>query len=216
METLVRTYRTIVVVLAVLLFIGSMCIEHLDDKLDEQIRISGELEGQVMELEHSINDYQDMIEVLEDSLATKYSNAAAPLGSECRFYDIKLSKELQLYTWQCCEYFGVDYELFLSLMHAESTYNIDSLSTSNDNYVGLVQMGEKNVPYIEKALGRELDIYNPYDNILAGVYWLSRYTHKYPDNIYMQLMCYNMGEARAKKYDNKPYYDKIYNYYLTF
>lgn len=171
------------------------------------------LETQVTDLKEEIVDKSDEITTLESMLAKKFSDAAPPRGNSGIYHDIKLPKALQLYTWQCCEYFGIDYKVFLSLMYVESGYDIDAGKDSQ--YVGLVQMSVDNVDYIEKQLGCNIDLYNPYDNILAGAYWLSRYAEKYPDDLCMQLQCYNMGEANAKKNkNNTTYYNKILSYYL--
>ena len=46
---------------------------------------------------------------------------------------------------------------------------------------------------------------------------IQEYAAKYPDDVCMQLQCYNMGEAGAKEdINNTAYYNKILSYYLTF
>lgn len=166
------------------------------------------------ELKAESVDKQDEIETLEALLKKNFNDAAPPRGNSDIYYDIKLSKELQFYTYQCCKYFGIDYKLFLSLMYVESSYNIDA--NNRGKYIGLTQVSVDNVDYIEKVLGVDIDIYNPYDNILAGTFWLSRYVAKYPDDVCMQLQCYNMGETGAKNNrNNTTYYNKIISYYLN-
>ena len=97
---------------------------------------------------------------------------------------------------------GVDEEIIVRSLKQPSCVKVD-IDGNNINYT------------IEKELGIDIDIYNPYDNILAGTYWLSRYAAKYPDDVCMQLQCYNMGEANAKKNkNNTTYYNKILSYYL--
>lgn len=200
----------IAVLLPIIVTAGTICLE------EEAVSLRDELAAQqtiVEELHAEIVDKQDEIKTLEALLEKKFNDAAPPRGNSDIYYDIKLPKALQLYTWQCCEYFGIDYKVFLSLMYVESGYDIDAGKDSQ--YVGLVQMSVDNIGYIEKELGIDIDIYNPYDNILAGTYWLSRYAAKYPDDVCMQLQCYNMGEANAKKNkNNTTYYNKILSYYL--
>lgn len=162
-----------------------------------------------------VDELQDEVGTLEVLLEKKFNDAAPPRVSSNIYYDIKLPKELQLYTYQCCNYFDIDYKIFLSLMYVESRYDINA--NNGDQYIGLVQMSVDNIEYIERELGTDIDIYNPYDNILAGTFWLSRYAAKYPDDVCMQLQCYNMGEAGAKEdINNTAYYNKILSYYLTF
>ena len=179
-----------------------------------------ELEAQVQDLEtkaswqeETIVDKNEEVALLETLLEQKFSDAALPEAKTSIYKDIDLPKELQLYTWQCCQYFGIDYKLFLSLMYIESSY--DPTAGFDTGYVGLCQVSTANTEYIEKELGRDIDLQDPYDNILAGVYWLSRYAAKYPGDTAMQLRCYNMGEYAAKKnMTENTYIDKILSYYL--
>lgn len=188
-------------------FVVGDALQLRSDLAAEQEKVSA--------LQNESVDKQDEIDTLEATLEKKFSNAALPRGNSNIYYDIALPKELQLYTYQCCSYFGVDYKLFISLMYTESRYDINAIN--GGKYIGLVQMSVDNVEYIERQLGVDIDIYNPYDNILAGVYWLSRYVAKYPNDVCMQLQCYNMGEAGAKKNkNNTTYYNNILSYYLNF
>ena len=200
----------IAVLIPIVIIAGTICLEKeavsLRDELAAQQTVTEGLQTELV-------DKQDEIKTLEALLEKKFNDAAPPRGNSDIYYDIKLPKELQLYAYQCCEYFNLDYKLFISLMYVESGYDIDAGKDSQ--YVGLVQMSVDNIGYIEKELGIDIDIYNPYDNILAGTYWLSRYAAKYPDDVCMQLQCYNMGEANAKKNkNNTTYYNKILSYYL--
>ena len=164
------------------------------------------------DLKRIISDQREQIVELEKSIYTVPRDPAIPVAKDCEYLDIELPKELQLYTWQCCQHFGVDYKLFISLMWQESSFNKSSF---DNHYVGYVQMDPANVPFIADKLGYAIDIHNEYDNILAGVYWFSRFVEMYPDDTYMQLMCYNVGENGAQTYENKEYYNNIISYYLT-
>lgn len=166
-----------------------------------------------IELKRIIREQKERIVDLETRTFETSSDAALPAAKDCTYYDIELPKELQLYTWQCCQHFGVDYKLFLSLMWQESRFRVDSFSSSD--YIGYVQMDPNNAQFISDNLGRPIDIHNEYDNILAGVYWFSRFVEKYPDDIYMQLKCYSIGEYGASIYENEEYYNNILSYYLN-
>lgn len=166
-----------------------------------------------IELKRIIREQKERIVDLETRVYTTSSDTALPAAKDCTYYDIELPKELQLYTWQCCQHFGVDYKLFISLMWQESRFKVDSFSSSD--YIRYVQMDPNNVQDISDNLGRPIDIHNEYDNILAGVYWFSRFVEKYPDDIYMQLKCYSIGEYGASIYENEEYYNNILSYYLN-
>lgn len=208
----IASMRTVIKVCYKKLCIALLCVAALCS-----IVINGYaslLSQDVKVLKAELVDSKNEVSIVSALLGATFNDAAPPRGVDGIYYDIALPKELQLYTYQCCNYFGIDYEIFLSLMYVESRYDINA--NNSDKYVGLVQMSVANVEYIEKALSLDIDIYNPYDNILAGTYWLSIYSTKYPDDLCMQLQCYNMGEAGAKNNKNDTtYYNKILSYYLN-
>ena len=113
----------IAVLLPIIVTAGTICLE------EEAVSLRDELAAQqtiVEELHAEIVDKQDEIKTLEALLEKKFNAAAPPRGNSNIYHDIKLPKALQLYTWQCCEYFGIDYKVFLSLMYVESGYDIDA------------------------------------------------------------------------------------------
>lgn len=209
----VHTKRLIISMLIVTTISGYTF--YMDGEVARLNREAASMEATIKELKSESVDKQDEIRCLEELLSKKFSNAAPPRGSDDIYYDIDLPKELQYYTYLCCEYFDLDYKLFLSLMYVESRYDVNA-SNGGGKYVGLVQISADNIDYIEEVLGVDIDVYNPYDNILAGTFWLSRYAAKYPDDLCMQLQCYNMGEAGAKNNrSNTSYYSSIISYYLN-
>lgn len=107
--------------------------------------------------------------------------------------DCKLSEELQEYTYYLCQHNGVEFELAMAVMSAESAFDPEAVSGTGD--YGLMQINEINLPELADKLGIT-DITDPYQNIRGGVYLLGNYADKYGDKSRV-LMSYNMGEYGA-------------------
>lgn len=108
-------------------------------------------------------------------------------------YDVPLSEELQRYTQDVCDEYGVSYPLVIALMKKESEFLPDTVSATND--YGIMQINRGNHEWLEGELGIT-DWFDPQQNILAGVYVLSR-LNGYGD-VHQILMCYNCGPSGAK------------------
>ena len=104
--------------------------------------------------------------------------------------DCKLSEELQEYTYYLCQHNGVEFELAMAVMSAESAFDPEAISGTGD--YGLMQINEIALPELSDKLGIT-DITDPYQNIRGGVYLLGGYAEKY-DNPARVLMAYNMGD----------------------
>lgn len=104
--------------------------------------------------------------------------------------DCKLSEELQEYTYYLCQHNGVEFELVMAVMSAESAFDPEAVSVTGD--YGLMQINEIALPELSDKLGIT-DITDPYQNIRGGVYLLGGYAEKYDDPARV-LMAYNMGD----------------------
>lgn len=104
--------------------------------------------------------------------------------------DCKLSEELQEYTYYLCQHNGVEFELVMAVMSAESAFDPEAVSGTGD--YGLMQINEIALPELTDELGIT-DITDPYQNIRGGVYLLGGYAAKY-DNPARVVMAYNMGD----------------------
>lgn len=100
-----------------------------------------------------INEYENWI-------------AAIELESEWR-RDISLPQEYQKYTWEWCQMLDIDYNLILALMYHESRFELDVYSRTND--IGVMQVNENNKKWVNELAKRKIDLWEPYDNILAGL-----------------------------------------------
>lgn len=155
--------------------------------------------------------------VLTAGIATALDDFYERGGTLPRVYDISLSPELQLYTYQMCVKYDIvdSYTLILAQMWLESNFVVDVVSATDD--YGLMQINKINHAYLQEELGIT-DFLDPQQNIEAGVYMMSKLLHKYNDNN-VALLSYNMGEAGAKQmisngiYTNK--YIILLSYYLN-
>jgi soluble lytic murein transglycosylase-like protein len=111
-------------------------------------------------------------------------------------YDIPLEPELQEYIYQKCKDNDVPFDLFLSLIKTESNFNKYLVSDTND--YGLCQINIICLEYLNRVQGTT-DLLNPYQNINAGIYFVSKYWRMYHD-WNMVLMSYNLGESGANGY----------------
>lgn len=116
-------------------------------------------------------------------------------AAEPTYYDIPLSKELQLYTYTRCVDYGIPehYELVLAMMWQESNYTPDIVSATDD--YGIMQINACNHEWLSDLLGTT-NFLDAYQNIDAGTYIISKMILKYDDE-HKALMAYNMGENGA-------------------
>lgn len=116
-------------------------------------------------------------------------------AAEPTYYDIPLSKDLQLYTYNRCVEYGIPehYELVLAMMWQESNYTPDIVSATDD--YGIMQINACNHEWLSDLLGTT-DFLDVYQNIDAGTYIISKMLLKYGDE-HKALMAYNMGENGA-------------------
>lgn len=157
---------------------------------------------------------QEVSELQEDldkknALLERFTNPIMYDSAPVPTYDIKLSAELQKYTYQMCTFYGVEssYEVVLALMWKESNFDIYAESSTGDS--GLMQINEINHEYLKQTLGL-VDMKDPRQNIEAGVYIYSTLLNKYGD-VGKALVAYNMGSGGAAELFNKGTYSTAYS-----
>ncbi len=117
-------------------------------------------------------------------------------------YDIKLSEDLQKYAYNMCKKYKIPYTTFLGLMRTESNFRPEAKSSTG---YGICQINPSNLSYLNKKIGTT-DLFDPYQCIEAGAYWLSRYYKSWKDEASGEeldlhaLNSYNWGEGRYRKY----------------
>ena len=120
-------------------------------------------------------------------------------------YNIKLSEDLQKYAYNMCKKYGVPYTVFLGMMKVESGFRTNATSSTGH---GLCQINPSNLSYLNKKIGTT-NLMDPYQNIKAGAYWLSRYYKSWKKTTSGEelslhaLNSYNWGEGNYRKYLKK-------------
>ena len=154
------------------------------DKLNQQVT---ELTTRNQELSTALQQSNDKLRLFVDDTEVR--------AAEPTYYDIPLSKDLQLYTYNKCVEYGVPehYELVLAMMWQESNYTADLISSTDD--YGIMQINSCNHSWLVDLLG-PTNFLDASDNINAGVYVISKLLIKYGDE-HKALMAYNMGEYGA-------------------
>lgn len=114
---------------------------------------------------------------------------------ETLYYDVPLSEELQDYIFTITEAYGVPCDVVIAIIRQETNYRANATGAAGEK--GYMQIHPVNFEWLIEDLG-VTDFYDPEQNILCGVYMLSRLYEKY-DTTAEVLMCYNCGETGAKR-----------------
>ena len=88
----------------------------------------------------------------------------------------------------------IDYSFAMAVMFRESSYNVQAVGEDGRDH-GLFQIRDVNNERLEAVIG-VTDMYDPYQNIRAGLFMLRELFEKYDDPRKV-LMAYNMGEYGA-------------------
>jgi soluble lytic murein transglycosylase-like protein len=126
---------------------------------------------------------------------------------------ILIHKEYQALITQAGQQFDLDPLLISAVIKAES--NFDHKAVSPKGAQGLMQL----MPQTAKELG-VLDPFDPADNILGGVKYLSRLMNQFGGDYNLALAAYNAGPARVQGKKEIPsipetrnYVQRVMNYY---
>lgn len=180
-------------------FDGQACTKYLviyeNNELVERAKISSDV---ITEPQNKVIEVGTKINTVSRSNIVKSLASVVPTEADgFRYYNIRLSKELQEYAFNICKKYGIEYELFLAVMYNESGFNPNA---SSGVAHGLCQIHQSNFASLSSKLGIS-NFYDPYDNMTAGAYMLATYMANAAKRVsgdditVYALNSYNMGEG---------------------
>lgn len=101
--------------------------------------------------------------------------------------------------------YGIDPELVLAVIQAESAFNQNALSVKNAQ--GLMQL----IPATAERFGVK-NAWNPVQNIKGGTAYLSWLLQHFSGKVEWVLAAYNAGEGAVERYQGVPPYEETQNY----
>lgn len=105
----------------------------------------------------------------------------------------------------CAAEFGVDKSLVKAVIHAESGYNPNAVSSKGA--AGLMQLMPATAHDLKVA-----DSFNPKDNIRGGVRYLKFLLNTFKGDVTLALAAYNAGLGKVAKHGGVPPYEETRNY----
>ena len=112
---------------------------------------------------------------------------------------------LSLLIYQQSKIHDVDESLIKAVIYTESYFNPNA--TSNKGASGLMQL----MPATAEKYGVN-DLYNPRQNIIAGIKHLKYLLSRYPYKLKFAIAAYNAGETAVDKYNGIPPYKETQGY----
>lgn len=184
---------------------SNYAISLIQESKKEPFEIHSFNEELLNELESERAAYLEQDEK-EDAAKAKYRKnyknkygiyTAPPVAPSSGFiyYDVPLSRDWQVYTYNLCQEYGVSYEVMLGLMFAESNFRFNA--TSGVAW-GICQIHQCHASYA-KSIGIE-DYKEPEGNIKLGIMFMSKNLKKYDGDYHKALIAYNYGDGGAQKH----------------
>lgn len=132
----------------------------------------------------------------------------APKESKYVYFDVPLEDSFQEYIQDVCyEYEFPRPDIIVAMIGAESGYTEKIVSATND--WGYMQINAICHQMLKDQLGID-DFLDGRQNVLAGVYLIQGFWHKYED-AGKALMCYNCGEGGAQNLWKQGVYSTYYS-----
>ena len=209
----------LIILIDVLVIIGLIALgliigfKRIDKKLQEEIR--NEVVSYKFESESESATYEVIEEEKEPEIKINEVWVVNDTGFEP--VDKPMEVEYQGFLYWMAEKYDLDFYLLVALIETESDFQADLISETND--YGLMQINKMNHEWLSKELDIT-DFLDPYQNMKAGCYVLSKLMDSCDGNVTKALMSYNMGYEEADTlwkngiYSTK-YSDKVENRWIV-
>jgi soluble lytic murein transglycosylase-like protein len=116
-----------------------------------------------------------------------------------------LSPQLETIVNNASQYYSVDKSLIQAVIHAESDFDAHAVSPKGAS--GLMQL----MPKTARRYGVR-DIFDPEQNIIGGVHYLSDLLESFGHNVRLALAAYNAGKEAVLRYGGVPPFPETLNY----
>ena len=156
---------------------------------------------------------EDLIRWKQEEMIEEVSVEPLEIGTvsqqveEVTFYDVPLSKELQIHIFKECEKYNISPSVVIAVIEQESDYIIDAVGDNGKSF-GLMQIQEHHHKDRMNRLGCT-DLLDPFQNATVGINYLAELKNENSD-LYWVLMAYNGGRAYStSKLDSGDYSDYV-------
>ena len=209
----------LILLIDVLVIIGLMALgliigfKWIDKKLEEEIR------NEVVSYKFEAESETATDEVIEEEKEPEIKINEVWVVNDTGFepVDKPMEVEYQGFLYLMAKKYDLDFYLLVALIETESDFQADLISETND--YGLMQINKMNHEWLSKELDIT-DFLDPYQNMKAGCYVLSKLMDSCDGNVTKALMSYNMGYEEADTlwkngiYSTK-YSDKVENRWIV-
>ena len=113
------------------------------------------------------------------------------------YYPVNLARDVQDFMFEKCEEYSIPSELIIAIIESESGFDANAVSHTDD--YGLMQINKVAFGWLQKNLGIT-NLFDPKQNILAGIYILHYYLEGCNGNLQKAMMCYAYGAGKAQTY----------------
>ena len=143
-------------------------------------------------------DIQTEIEVQEECIQVQESQKERVKESiePMKFYDVPLSKELQIHIFKECEKYNINPALIISMIDSESDFDPTKIGDNGKSF-GLMQI--QPIWHWERMnrLG-VTDLLDPFQNVTVGIDYVAELFEQ-NNNTHWVLMVYNGGHLYARE-----------------
>lgn len=139
---------------------------------------------------------EPMVETAPPETTIPETTAATEPEPETLYFDVPLSEDLQDHIFELCEESGVEPDMVMAMIRAESTYNPNCIGDGGDS-LGLLQIQPKWHQWRMDKLDCP-DLMDPYQNVTVAIDILTEFYETGKSDAWI-LMAYNGGEVYANR-----------------